>query len=143
MLTNKDLGKIRVIVQEEIQQKIREIVRQELNLALQRTITIERGPEKQGDPEKVVREENWHILDFLCAYMPRLEGALRGMQEDVDQTKNRVAENTDRLVAVGNVLIGMEDQTRALVELTDVARGISEIEMKLIEGKKGRYAGDS
>ena len=63
MLTENDRKAIRAIVQEE------------LRAALVRTVTVERGPRAQGDPEKVVREEQWNVLDFMAAYAPRIEGA--------------------------------------------------------------------
>jgi len=78
MLTKKD------------KEEIRQIFKEELREALFRTVTIERGPRGPGDPEKVIKEEQWHVLDFLAAYMPKIEAALRGMQKDVDQAKNKV-----------------------------------------------------
>jgi len=79
---------------------------------LVRKVTIERGPRKQGDPGKVVKEEEWNILDFIGGYIPKVEASLRGMQEDVDMTKNRV-------IAVGKTLIGMEKAAMALANAAD------------------------
>jgi len=95
---------------------IREIVRGELKEALCRMITIERGPRQQGDAEKVVREEQWNVLDFMAAYAPRIEAALRGMQEDVDRTKNNVAGVVDRINAIGSTLLGMEQAACRLAD---------------------------
>lgn len=53
MLTKKD------------KREIREIIQEELKTALFRKITIERGPRKQGDPEKAIKEEDWNILDVI------------------------------------------------------------------------------
>ena len=98
---------------------IREIIREELKEALWRKITIERGPRQQGDPERVIKEEEWNVLDFMAAYAPRIEGALRGMQEDVDHAKNNVAGVIDRINAIGSTLLGMEQAACRLAEASD------------------------
>lgn len=98
---------------------VREIIREELKAALVRMVTVERGPRQQGDPEKVIKEEEWNLLDFMAAYLPKIEGALRGMQEDTDKTKNRVAESVQRLEAIGSILLGMESAAKALAALSD------------------------
>lgn len=99
--------------------EIRSIIQEELKAALFRTITIERGPRQQGDPEKVIKEEQWNLLDFLAAYLPKIEAALRGMQEDTDKTKNRVVQSAERVEAIGSILIGMESAAKALAALSD------------------------
>jgi len=110
MLTKKD------------KEEIRRIVREELKEALFRRIAIERGPRQQGDPEKVVKEEEWNVLDFLAVYLPRVEGALRGVQEDVDKTKNRVLENSAKIQVVGETLLGLEDSAKKIAMLGQVAK---------------------
>ncbi len=102
--------------------EIRKIFHEELKAALFRTITIEHGPEKQGDPEKVIKEEEVHVLDFLAVYLPKIEGALRGVQEDVDKAKNRVSEYNQKLDIVGQTLIGMETAARTMAALAERAR---------------------
>ena len=89
---------------------------------MKRTVTIERGAKKQGDPKKVVREEKWHVLDFYAAYAPKIEAALRGMQEDVDRTVNQVDLQGQRIEAVGNVLIGMEQSAKTVAALADLVK---------------------
>jgi hypothetical protein len=107
MLTQNDRNAIRTMIQEE------------LKLALCRKITIERGPRAQGDPEKVVREEEWNVLDFMAIYMPKIEGALRGMQEDVDHAKNTVATTEAKIDTIGAVLINMEKAAKMLASASD------------------------
>lgn len=102
--------------------EIRAIIQQELKLALCRTITIERGPRQQGDPEKVVKEEQWNVLDFMAAYLPKIEAALRGMQEDVDHAKNSVDEQAARIGAIGQVLLTMETSAKRLAAFSDYVR---------------------
>ena len=102
MLSKKDL------------EAIRGIIREELKDALVRTVTVERGAEKQGDPEKVIKEEQWNVLDFMAAYLPKVEGSIRGMQEDVDKTKNQVHQMT-------GIMIGLEQPITAIGEAAQVA----------------------
>ena len=116
MLSKKDL------------ENIRQIVREELKGALVRTVTIERGPEKQGDPEKVIREEEWNVLDFSAAYAPKIEAALRGMQADVDQTNNMVLKQAEQIEAIGGVLCSMEQSALKLAKASDTVT-----ELKLVE----------
>ncbi len=110
MLTKKDKEEIRSIIQEE------------LKGALFRMITIERGPDKQGDPEKRVAEEEWNVLDFLAFYLPKIEAALRGTQEDVDKTKNQVFKQSDQIQVVGNTLMALENSAKNIAKLSDVVK---------------------
>lgn len=110
MLTQNDRSAIRALIQDE------------LKLALCRKITIERGPRTQGDPEKVIKEEEWNVLDFMAVYLPRIEGALRGMQEDVDKTKNTVAKTEEKIETVGKILLNMEQAAKMLAAASDQIR---------------------
>jgi len=98
---------------------IQDLIREELSLALNRKITVERGPRQQGDPEKVIKEEDWNILDFLAIYLPRIEGSMRGMQEDLDKAKCDISIGNERIGAIGNILIGMENAAKQLAEFSD------------------------
>ncbi|MBW2024364.1 MAG: hypothetical protein JRH08_00745 [Deltaproteobacteria bacterium] len=101
-------------------EEIRQMIQEELKAALFRKITIERGPRKQGDPEKVIKEEEWNVLDFLAAYLPRIEAAMRGMQEDLDHTKNKVETYNRKLEAVAQTLLGMEKAAKKVALLSDM-----------------------
>jgi hypothetical protein len=120
-------------------EQIREIFREEFARALTRTLELERGPRKQGDPqEKRIVEEPWNLIDFMAGYLPYLEGAIRGTQETTDTLKNNVAQNTERLEAIGQVLIDMERSVEAIATLSDILHksGLLEPQKpKLIEGK--------
>lgn len=107
-------------------QEIRKIIQEELKEALCRMITIERGPRQQGDPEKVIKEEAWNVLDFLVAYAPRIEAALRGMQTDVDVCKNSVVKQEDRIAAIGQVLLSMETSAKRLAMFSDYVKALNE-----------------
>lgn len=113
------------------------VVHKNLVGALFREIDVEKGPEKQGDPEKRIEKKNVHILDFLCEYLPKLEGRLLGMQADVDSARNRSAEalqlqqqNTEKLDAIGSTLLSFEAVGLDLVTIRDSF-------VKLIERPQG------
>lgn len=115
---------------------LRKIIREELALALTRTLLVETGPKNQGDPEgKVTKEININMLDFWTEYAPKIEGALRGMQEDVDHTKNRVVEQSEKISAIGSVLIDMESSALKLAMASDSLK-LSNYQTTLIENKK-------
>ena len=110
---------IRQIIREEV----RGVVQEELNAALTRTITIERTT---ADREAYRTDETWNVLDFLAGYIPYLQGAVRGCQEDVDKAKNEATENTAKLQAIGQTLVDMEESARSLIELRDSVQRITE-----------------
>jgi len=115
MLTKKD------------KQEIRQLFAEEFAKALTRTILMERGPRKQGDPEgKRSVEERWNLIDFIAGYIPYLESALRGMQEDVDHAKNDVTLNTGHIDAIGKILIDLESPILSLADLGDRIKQIQE-----------------
>lgn len=118
MLTKNDKQAIRTMIQEELKD------------ALCRKVTIERGPRQQGDPEKVIKEEEWNVLDFMATYLPRIEAALRGMQEDVDKAKNGVAAQREQITAISSVLLTMEVSAKRLAAFSDQVRQLDEGDIK-------------
>lgn len=121
MLSKKDKEDIRTIIQEE------------LKFALVRTVTVEYGPRKQGDPEKVIKEEEWNILDWFVVYAPKIEAALRGLQADVDRTVNSVDRQDFKIDTIGQVLLSMEQSAKTIAMLSDNIRNSS---LGLIENKQ-------
>lgn len=111
-------------------EEIRKIIQEELKAALVRTVMVERGARKQGDPEKVVKEEEWNVLEWFVVYAPLIEGALRGMQGDVSKVANKVDIQGVQIEALGNILIGMEDAAKKIAKLGMAA------EAKMIEVPK-------
>lgn len=112
---------------------LREMIQEELKAALYRTIIIERGPRQQGDPEKVIKEEEWNVLDFFVTYLPKIEAALRGMQEDLDHTKNNVANYNKLLHEVGQTFMAMEQSAKKLAQFSDQISNLNISEFKPID----------
>lgn len=86
-----------------------------------RKIMVERGPRKQGDPEKVVVEEEWNVIDYMAGYIPYLEGALRGVQADVNVIREGIK-------ASAGILVGLEDSVMAMAQLANRARQLGLLE---------------
>jgi hypothetical protein len=113
-MEEKELKKI-------IRQELRKVLREELRDLVMRKIMVERGPRKQGEPEKVVVEEEWNVIDYMAGYIPYLEGALRGVQGDVDVIR-------EGLMAISGILVGLEDSVMAMAQLANRARQLGLIE---------------
>lgn len=78
---------------EEGERIIGQIVIKAVNQALAREIQFEDRKADPGNPK--IKTENWNVLDWLCKYLPSLEGAMRGVQNDADQARNRAIETRD------------------------------------------------
>jgi hypothetical protein len=116
---------------------LRRIIREELALALNRTITVEKGPEKPGDPEKRIETQEINVLDFMAQYLPQIEGRLLGAQADINKVTAAAETQGAQLRAIGGALLSMERAARSVGELSDTIRGW---EIKQIGGGD---AGDS
>jgi hypothetical protein len=121
--------------------EIRAVIRDEISAALTRRVRVERGPRKQGDPqEKRVVEEEWNLIDYIAGYMPYVEGAIRGVQEDVDNAKNDVTR-------MAKVLLTLEQSFYQIAALADGIResGLLEGSQRLMisAGEREDHASDS
>lgn len=110
MLSNKDKEFISLIIKEELKEA--------LTAFLIREITVEKGPRKQGDPEKRIEKEEVNVLDFLCHYLPLIEGALRGNQTDMNKVTNKTGEMQDGLAAIAGILMQSENTMKQLAGVT-------------------------
>ena len=110
MLSSKD--------KEFIRQTIREELKEALTAFLVREVTVERGPRNQGDPEKTIEKEEVNVLEFLCRYLPLVEGAIRGCQQDSNKTLNRTLEMKDGLAAIAGILIDNEGALKRIANTT-------------------------
>lgn len=118
-MRQKDEQRIREIIREEL----RGVIQEELNAALTRDITIRKAP---PDSEPYNETERWNVLDFMAGYLPHIQGALLGMQEDTNKANNKADNNAAKLQALGQTLAGMEQAAMSLVELRDSVRQITE-----------------
>ena len=107
MLSKKDKKEIRTLFAEEF------------NKAMTRKITVERGTRKQGDPESKTVEEEWNVLDWMVGYFPYVEGAIRGVQTDVERAKNRSSDTLEGMKVISHILLGQEKGIKKLVEFSN------------------------
>src|SRR4030066_25582 len=98
LLTKKDKA--------ELIGMITTIVQTELKALVMREVVMEKGPRKQGDPaEKVVERLTINVIDEIAKYMPYLEGAVRGMQADLETNTNIVDTLNGRVESMGTTLL--------------------------------------
>lgn len=106
-------------------EEIRTIFQEELKACLGRTIKVEKGPRKQGDPEKTIEIEEVDLVSWMIIYIPRIEAALRGLQEDIDRTVNTVEIQTKQVNAIGSLLMGLENSMQSIASLSDDIKKIT------------------
>lgn len=112
-------------LREMIKTEVREVLQEELRDLVMREIEVEKGPRKQGDPDvkRVVKEE-WNVIDYMAGYIPYLEGALRGVQEDTDAAKNASAKALEGIKAVAGIL---ETTHRSIMAISNLAVGLKQL----------------
>jgi hypothetical protein len=102
---------------------IKKTIRKEFKEALFREITIQKGVRKPDDIETHYETDNVNVLDFLAKYLPYIEAAVRGMQEDTDKSKNRSIETNSLVNAMSQILIGYEGSIKKLAQFIQVLDG--------------------
>lgn len=74
--------------------------------ALMREIQYETGKDKLG--KVIEKTEKINVLDWVAKYLPYIEGALRGVQSDADQARNRANETKEAVNMLGQSLLCMQ-----------------------------------
>jgi len=100
MLSKKDLQAIRTIIQEELKELV------------MRDIVMEKAPRKPGDPPKHTEKLTVNVIDEIAKYMPHVEGAIRGVQHDVNV-------NNNSQLAVAKTLLSLRKGFHELQEVTE------------------------
>lgn len=120
-----------LIKRDELKDLLREVVREELKGALVRTITVEKGPDGPGDPEKRIESKEMNILDFMAQYLPQVEGRLLGVQADMNKTKNTLERQIQGFNFIGKALLTIEQvakdfatSSERLKKLADISDGV-------------------
>jgi hypothetical protein len=96
-----------------LNQKDIDIIKDIIKEALTIEVRMEKFDQLNGIWEH--KTEKVYIPTFWVEYLPKITAALRGMQEDVDHTKNRVAENVQRSDAIIGILLQSENAIKKLV----------------------------
>ena len=90
----------RIIMRDKVKEEIKTIFQEVFDDNFNVEIVIDKGARKPGDHKHVVEKETVPLLPFLAGYLPKIEGAIRGTQETMDNVKNKDAEVRDRLELV-------------------------------------------
>lgn len=104
---------------------IRALFAEEFNKAMTWKFKYEKGPRKQGDPEKLEVEEEWNIFAWLAQYIPYLEGAMRGMQADTNKMTNAATKALEGIKAMSELFTENEKGFKALGEFNNVLLKLS------------------
>jgi len=77
--------------------------------------------EKTGQPLAVTEKktEEVFIPSVFLQMLPYHEGALRGMQEDLNKNNNKINDMDNKLSSVGNILIQTENSLRCIAAMSD------------------------
>lgn len=75
---------------QKIEELIRRVVREELERALVRDITVETRRSDPDNPQ--LKTERMSVLDYMLVCSNHTEGALRGMQADVGKSRDLILE---------------------------------------------------
>lgn len=115
-MTEKDKEFLALLIEETVRKVIKEELQEALTTFLVREITVEKGPRKQGDPEKRVEKETVNVLDWMCYYVPLIEGAIRGSQQDMNKVTNKSNTIVEQIQAIGNILMGHENTVKQIAQ---------------------------
>ncbi len=114
MLSKKDYDQIRTIIQEE------------LKSALTIEIQYEKFNKDKGMNELIKKE--FHLSVWLADQFPYLVGALRGMQEDVNKSNNRMCDTAGAVKLLTDIMIQTESSLKCISALSDKIKEVPQIE---------------
>lgn len=115
-LSEKDKEFLASLLEKKVKKVVKEELQEALTAFLVREITVEKGPRKQGDSEKRIEKESVNVLDWMCYYIPLIEGAIRGSQQDMNKVTNKSAEMGEQIQVIGNILVGHEDTVKQIAQ---------------------------
>jgi len=92
---------------DEGQKLIGTIVLHAINISMTRDIVLEDGKSEPG--RKIEKEVTVNMVDWLIKYMPHVEGAIRGVQEDANKATNNSAKVLMQMRVLGEALVHMAE----------------------------------
>jgi len=113
MLSKKD--------KEWIAETFQAMIREEFRTALFREVTLVKGP-LSGDQEARQETMTENLLDVLTVFLPKAEGALRGLQEDCNKVNNRSLAVNQAVEHIGKILMSNENTIKTLTEFAGAIR---------------------
>ena len=95
----------------------KEFITKTIHEALTVNIQYERFNKERGLKE--LKTEDVFLPNFWVQYLPEFMGALRGMQETTDHTKNRACETKEAVAALGGIMLQFEEGIKSVVKFAD------------------------
>jgi len=100
--------------------------------AVRKALTVEMvyekvRDEKTGQPlavKKTVTEDSF-IPSVIVQMLPFYEGVMRGFQEDINKTNNKISEFDEKINVIGNILLQTENSLKCLASLSDNIKKIT------------------
>lgn len=72
---------------------------------LVRNVTLEKAARQNGEPEKIIKNEEVNILNFIAEYIPLVEGSIRGCQYDINKLTNGNIDTNQKIGIIAQTLI--------------------------------------
>jgi len=101
-------GKVEEIVQRELKDWIESFLKYE--------VTADKGSQGPGEVPGRIEKANIFVFDALMMYLPRIAAAMRGSQADAVIAKNRAIEAGNKVDALGQMMLDMEDSFKDVVK---------------------------
>ena len=108
-------------------EELRKIIREEVEKALTVKVTWEKRQNADGTPlaHPEVKTVDSNLCELLHHYIPRIEGAIRGIQQDMDKTKENLATFSESHIqmrkameSVGRIMIAAESSIKELADFS-------------------------
>lgn len=99
---------------------LRQLIKDEMQLALTIRVKIERNKDMETGQKLAVpftEEKDIYLPAFLSEYIPYLEGAVRGQQEQVCKASNNVIKVQESVQAMAGIMLGYEKAVMALAKI--------------------------
>ena len=110
---------------------LRKMIREEIEKALTVKFTWEKRQNDDGTPlaHPEIKTVDSNLCELLHHYIPRIEGAIRGMQQDIDKTKENLVtfseshiEMRKAMESVGRIMIATESSIKELADFSKKTR---------------------
>ncbi len=100
---------------------IGQIMLNAVSQSLTRTVQMEDGKTERG--KKVIKEKDVNVLDHLAKYIPYVEGAVRGAQQDAGAARNRSQQTLNEIGDLKQIF-AEQIERRNTIDSEILAKGI-------------------
>jgi hypothetical protein len=123
---------------EKMEEMIRRVVSQEVEKQLTCEVVFEKVKTEDGIPTGTseIKKEDMHITLWWIRYLPQYEGAMRGLQKqiiDVRNKLNKINSFAEQLKSMANILISLESAIKGIGQLAVSLEDEKDFQKKLAE----------